>query len=248
MSDLVAMQNGHDAQSLATTDPMEMLSRAVQSGASVETLEKLMALQERWEANNARKAFDAAMAAARQELPEIIKGRVVDFTSSKGRTHYRYEDLAIISETVSPILAKHGLSFRWRTSQEGDRVRVTCVVSHREGHSDETSLDAGQDHSGNKNPIQAIGSTVTYLQRYTLKAALGLAAGPDTDSVAPTKQEAEYNADPWLEKIAAMEPKTVQAVKAELEQEANKMPPQAFTVIKGAFAARIKRLKEMEAE
>lgn len=40
---------------------------------------------------------------------------------------------------------------------------------------------AGRDESGNKNSIQSIGSTVTYLQRYTLKAGLGLAAASDDD-------------------------------------------------------------------
>ena len=48
----------------APVTPMEMLDRAVSNGASVETLERLMNLQERWEANQARKAFDDAMAAA----------------------------------------------------------------------------------------------------------------------------------------------------------------------------------------
>jgi uncharacterized protein YyaL (SSP411 family) len=58
---------------------------------------------------------------------------------------------------------------------------VTCVVSHRDGHFEETTLAAGRDESGNKNSIQAVGSTLTYLQRMTLKAALGLAASDDDD-------------------------------------------------------------------
>ena len=58
---------------------------------------------------------------------------------------------------------------------------MTCILSHRDGHSEETTLSAGRDDSGNKNSIQAVGSTVTFLQRYTLKAALGLAAAEDDD-------------------------------------------------------------------
>lgn len=167
------------ASSVAT--PMQMLERALTSGASVEMMEKLLTLQERWEANNARKAFDAAMAAAKQSLPLIVKNREVDFTSSKGRTHYRHEDLAGIAKQVDPILAEHGLSYRFRTQVEGPMVTVTCIVSHRDGYSEENSLSAGRDESGNKNHIQAVGSTITYLQRYTLKAALGLAASQDDD-------------------------------------------------------------------
>lgn len=163
--------------------PMDMLDRAVSSGASIETLEKLMALQERWEANQARKAFDAALAAAKAEIPVIIKNRLVDFTGKTGvRTHYRHEDLGEIARTVDPILAKHGLSYRFRTqSPVGEPVTVTCIVSHRDGHSEENTLVGPRDESGNKNAIQSIGSTITFLQRYTLKAALGLAAAQDDD-------------------------------------------------------------------
>jgi len=63
------------------------------------------------------------------------------------------------------------------------------VISHRDGHSEENSLSADADHSGEKNAIQAIGSTLTYLQRMTLKAALGLAAADDDDGKAASKAE-----------------------------------------------------------
>lgn len=161
--------------------PMAMLDRAFASGASMETLEKLMALQERWTANQARMAFSSAIAAAKAEIPVIMKNREVDFTSMKGRTHYRHEDLAEIARTVDPILSKHGLSYRFRTGYEGSTVTVTCVIAHRDGHEEENTLHGSRDDSGNKNSIQGVGSTITYLQRYTLKAALGLAASADDD-------------------------------------------------------------------
>lgn len=168
-----------------TVTPMDMLDRAVASGAGIETLEKLMALQERWEANQARKAFDEAMAAAKADIPTIAKNRVVDFTSQKGRTNYRHEDLGEIAKTIDPILSRHGLSYRFRTTSNlNEPVTVTCIVSHRAGHSEENTLCAGRDDSGNKNSIQGVGSTITYLQRYTLKAALGLAASNDDDGKA----------------------------------------------------------------
>lgn len=169
------------APSTAVT-PMDMIDRALMNGATPETLERLLSLQERWEGNQARKAFDEAMAAAKAEIPVISKNRVVDFTSSKGRTHYKHEDLAEIARTVNPILSKHGLSYRFRTtSNANEPVSVTCIVSHRLGYFEENTLTAGRDESGNKNSIQAVGSTLTYLQRMTLKAALGLAAAEDDD-------------------------------------------------------------------
>lgn len=165
--------------------PMDMIDRALASNANPDTLEKLLALQERWEANQARKAFDEAMASAKADFQPIITNRRVAFESKKGGagTNYKFEDLAQIERQIGPILSKHGLSYRYAVEAEPDQpVRVTCVVSHRDGHSERTSLSAGRDQSGNKNSIQAIGSTVTYLQRYTLKAALGLAVAHDDDA------------------------------------------------------------------
>ena len=187
MNTLVAKNKDGPATVINLT-PMDMLERAVSSNAGVEVISKLMDLQDRWQASHARRSFDEAMAAAKAEIPVIMKNREVDFTSPKGRTNYRHEDLAEIARTVDPILTKHGLSYRFRTtSQPNEPVSVTCIVSHRHGHSEENTLSAGRDESGNKNSIQAVASTITYLQRYTLKAALGLAASNDDDGSASEK-------------------------------------------------------------
>ncbi len=176
--------------------PLTLLSQALSSGADMGTLEKFMDLQERHERNQARKAFDAAISAAKAEIPVIAKNRTVDFTSTKGRTHYAHEDLAGIARVVDPILSRHGLSYRFRASSEINQpVSVTCIVSHRDGHSEENTLCAGRDGSGNKNDIQQIGSTITYLQRYTLKAALGLAASADDDGRASGDDMGAINAE-----------------------------------------------------
>jgi hypothetical protein len=163
--------------------PMAMIGQAIAKGASIETLERLMTLQERWEAGEARREFDVAMAAARAEIKPVLKKRHVNYPSSRGGppTDYFYEDLAAVADEVDPIFAKHGLSYRFRSEQSGTAVTVTCIMSHRRGHREETSLSAGYDNSGSKNPVQAIGSTVTYLQRYTLKLGAGLAAARDDD-------------------------------------------------------------------
>ena len=167
-----------------------IIETAIAKGATIEVVEKLLALQERYDANQARKAFDKAMSDIRQDLPKIVKDRRVDFGA--GRAAYKYEDLFGVTEALSPVMAQHGLSFRWRTlSQDNGAVKVTVIISHVSGHSEESSLEARPDMSGNKNPIQAIGSAVTYLQRYTLKAAIGVAAAPDDDaqSAGPQREQ-----------------------------------------------------------
>ena len=166
-------------QAPATSTPMDMLDRAISSGASMEVLEKLMALQERWEANNGRRAFNEAIAEARASLPTVVKTSTAD--RGKGGT-YSYETMADIAQAIDPVLGQRGLSYRFRTETKDGRIFVTCIISHRDGYSEETTLDAPRDDSGGKNAVQAIGSTVTYLQRYTLKAALGIAAAKDNDA------------------------------------------------------------------
>ena len=174
MSNVAIMEPGQpERRSANALTPLDMLNRALETGASMDVLEKFMLLHERWESGNARKAFDAAISEAKAEIPPIVK-------NAKGHNDKRYANFAAIAGVVDPILSKHGLSYRFRTAQT-DKISVTCVLSHRDGHSEETTLAGPADNSGSKNAIQAIGSTLTYLQRYSLIQALGLAATEDDD-------------------------------------------------------------------
>lgn len=151
--------------------------------ASIERLNSAFDFYQRMEAAQARKAFEAAMADAKAEFEPIVKRHLVDYVNKDGkRTTYKHEDLADVSAAVDPVLAKHGLSTRYRTTSNlNEPITCTCIVAHRDGHFEETTLSAGADTSGGKNSIQGISSTLTYLQRMTKKAALGLAAGRDDD-------------------------------------------------------------------
>lgn len=161
--------------------PSTIISQALTSGADLEKLQGLLDLQERWEANEARKSYMVAMAAFKAEPPEIEKDKTVDFKTTKGRTLYSHASLANVASKINTSLSKHGLSAAWKTGQENG-VSVTCTITHELGHSESTTLTAAPDNSGNKNSIQAIGSTVTYLQRYTILALTGLATHePDDD-------------------------------------------------------------------
>ena len=174
---------GTDAKQSVPVQPMTLVTLAVEKGYDLNVIESLMDFQDRLDKKQAKKAFDAAMAEAVNEIPTIAKNKkaIVD---KDGNARYRYDDLSEIAETVKPILKKHGLSYRFRTQQNGAIVSVTCIVSHVDGHSEENTLSASNDTSGSKNAIQAVGSAVTYLERYSLKAALGLAAAEDDDAQA----------------------------------------------------------------
>ena len=167
----------------AVMTPMEMVGRALEMGVSADILKQMMDLRDREEARNAKNAFTKAVAAAKAEIRPIMKTREVDYTpQGKQRVNYRHEDLAGIEEQVSPILTKHGLHYRFESDNGVDRpLTITCVLEHDDGYSTRTPLSAGADTSGGKNSLQAIASAATYLQRYTLKLALGLSVSHDDD-------------------------------------------------------------------
>jgi hypothetical protein len=162
--------------------PSRLVALALEKGADPDTLSKLLDLQERYEAGEARKAYVTAMTSFKVEAPAVLKkGDRVDFTTSRGRTAYNYANLGSIVQEITAIMGKHDLSASWSTAQAGRDVTVTCHITHVAGHRESVTLTGPIDESGNKNSIQAVGSTVTYLQRYTLLAALGLATGEDDD-------------------------------------------------------------------
>lgn len=196
----VAIKQESAPATIETGNVLSILNRVITDpNLPMERVNQAFDFYERMEKRNAKIAFDLAMANAKAEIPTIAKNRTVDFTSARGRTHYQHEDLGEIARTVDPILSKYGLSYRWRTTAEvNEPVRVTCIVSHRDGHFEENSLPAPRDDTGNKNSIQQIGSTVTYLQRYTLKASLGLAVSHDDDGQGgekPRKSSAQSKRD-----------------------------------------------------
>lgn len=174
----------------SATTPAHLLAMAVSQGADLDRLERLMALQERWEAGEARKAFTVAMTAFKAETIEVLKRKLVKFETRTGETTYMHAELSDVVEAVTPGLAKNQLSHRWDIRQEPGSVTVDCILTHAAGHSERITMSAAPDDSGGKNKIQMIASTVTYLERYTLLAITGVATkGMDDDGRASEAPE-----------------------------------------------------------
>lgn len=191
--------------------PLDIINQANKQDVSIEQMQKFMEMQFAWEANEAKKAFVTAMSKFRSECPSIIK--------TKEAYNSRYAGLAETIEQIKSLLSSCELSHSWKTEQESGSVKVTCVVTHSQGHSESTSLSAEPDSSGSKNKIQAIASTVSYLERYTLYAILGLASMEmDTDGNIPSagitvNQSLELQA--LAEEVGADIPKFLKYMKAE---------------------------------
>lgn len=148
----------------------DLIERAIDSNADPKLINDLVERQ-------AKQDFILAMSNFQSEVPSIKK--------TKEAHKYKYAPLCDISEQIKGHLKKNGLCYQFQMEKD-QTINVSCVVSHTSGHSERTSMVAPADVSTNKNSVQAIGSTITYLQRYTLISALGITtADEDMDGRLP---------------------------------------------------------------
>lgn len=163
--------------------PMDRIATLTAAGVSPEQLGQYLAVQREWEANEARKAYVDAMATFKASEPLTIRkdNHVSYRNKTGGLTEYDHATIGNVVGVVCAALGRHGFSHRWDTKQADGRITVSCVITHKLGHSEATAMTATADDSGGKNSIQAVASTVTYLQRYTLLAAVGAATSDQED-------------------------------------------------------------------
>lgn len=160
---------------------MAVIARvASDPNADVEKLERLLAMHERISAQGAKVEYFDAMAQLQIELPAIVeRGGIKDRAGNVQSTYARWED---INEVIKPILSRFGFALSFRVGQDEGQISVTGVLSHRGGHSEETTMRLPVDGSGSKNAVQAVGSSTSYGKRYTAQALLNLVSyGEDDD-------------------------------------------------------------------
>jgi hypothetical protein len=181
--------------------PMAVLATAVQRGMDPATLKDLRELVEWNDKREAEKAFNQAFADFKAEAITITKNKDVTAGPLAGKS---YAELIAWVGAVTPALSKHGLAASWRlTKDEPQWIEVTCTLAHVKGHSHAVSMGGPPDVGGAKSAIQARASTVTYLERYTLKAITGLAeSGDDNDGAGGSTLSVEEIAK-WVKAIEA---------------------------------------------
>lgn len=168
---------------------LDVIGRAARDpSVDIDKIERLIAMQERIQEREAKTTFTEAKLAMRPELPVItMRGRIIIRDKNNHENiiqetpFARFED---IQEAIEPILTRHGfdLSFQNGLSPEG-KVRVTTVLTHFGGHSEDTYFDLPHDSSGSKNAVQAVGSSTSYAKRYGVISILNIrVAGEDDDA------------------------------------------------------------------
>lgn len=226
-------------QQLAQIDqgPMySMIERAARDPAvDIDKMERLMQMQERAIAREAKAAFDTAMSALQPDLPAIgERGKAL----VQGQVRYTFALWEDINTAIKPVLMKHGFALTFRTDF-ANGITVTGVLSHRAGHREETSITLPTDASGSKNAVQAVASSVSYGKRYTAGALLNLTShGEDDDAYTATS---EVDITDWRSAIEGA------AYKSELDRigaeiKAANLPKSARKQVAALWSKRAKEL------
>ena len=164
--------------------------------ADVSKLEKMLEMQERYEAKEARKSFFKSLSKFQMDMPPVVK--------AKQGHNYQYAPLCDITAIANPVLNANGLAYRFEQVQTSDDLTVTCIVSNFEGHEEKTSMSAPLDKSGSKNVVQAAGSTFQYLMRYTFIGALGITTADQDSDARVLSQTGDFITDEQLTELEAL--------------------------------------------
>lgn len=142
-------------------------------------------------------ALFRALSLAQAEYPPIAKSKTAQIpTKSGGKYSYNYADLADVIKAITPVNAKHGLSFTQMPFNDGEEVFLTTVIHHVSGHTIESTLKLNPP---DETP-QTLGSAITYARRYMLAAMFGLVTEDDDDG-AIASQKREYKSKPVENKV-----------------------------------------------
>lgn len=162
---------------------LQVIERAARDPSiDIEKMRSLLQMHQEIRAKAAETAFMAAMQRAQGELGPVLRDAKND------HTHSRYARLETIIAAINPIITGHGFSMSFGTADSlaPGHYRVTCDVSHAEGHSRHYFADVPSDAVGakgtvNKNPIHAFGSAITYGRRYLTTMIFNIAIANEDD-------------------------------------------------------------------
>lgn len=162
-------------------------------------------LRERTERNEARKAYVEDMAEFKKNPPVILKSKHVDYGTGKAK--FDYAPLAEVVSKVTPVLATHGFSHRWKSIAVEGKVVVRCIMTHRLGHvEEEDSPPVAAGTNPAMSPSQNMQATISYWQRQTLQTICGVAAGdlPDLDDTQKGADEPQTIGEGQIANIKAL--------------------------------------------
>jgi hypothetical protein len=254
MPDSLARQRAvsRPATGAVTAADAAALLRAIERAAAdpnvgPDRLDHLAALYERTLAREAEATFNAALAKLQPKLPVLEeRGEIADPDGAVKATYATWDDTV---EAIRPLLARHGfsLSFKAGRSAAAGFLSVIGVLRHAAGHKEDAELQLPADPTGDKNAVQAIGSTVTYGQRYVAKMLLNLVSrGTDDDGAAAGKTGAELAAIAEINALA--DRPAFLAWKRANRTMLGELSNPAFQRVIGHYGVRLRRLEDAARE
>jgi hypothetical protein len=192
-------------QSPVVSESDAIIKAAMDPNVDTAKLSALIDMRERVMKIQAKAAFDSAFAMMQADIPEIDeRGKLI----VKGQLRSTYARLEDIHAAIKPVLKEHGFAMRHRTEWPADKpnvIRIVGILSHREGHSEESIFEAPLDKSEYRTDIQSMGSTVSYGRRYTTLDLLNITTrGLDDDArQKPQPEKAPEGYAVWLEALIA---------------------------------------------
>lgn len=179
---------------------------ALNPNVDVDKMQKLLDMQERILNRNAKQSFTSALAGMQAEMPQVTKNGEIKINGKVQSKYALFED---INEQVKPVLQKYGFAISFRVKQQEKSIKIIAILSHREGHSEETELDLPIDTSGNKNAVQSVGSSLQYGKRYAMCALLNISTGGEDD---------DGNSSAKIEFITEPQQKTIKILSDKLSE------------------------------
>lgn len=203
-----------------------LLERAIDRGASVEMMERLVALHTQMQAKSARETYFHELAAFQRTNAVVAKTKTV----RGGNIRYNYAPLDEIVAQIGEALAEHGFSFDFDVaiSADGKLLIATCNSHHRAGHTESRTFTVPLETGGRMNAVQQYGSASTYAKRYALVNTYGLVTADEDDDA---KNAAPSAPPAWQKKEETSEAATTPATPATpVDAPAPLPPPSAPTV------------------
>lgn len=172
---------------------MAMIRLAVEKGAPIETVERLVALQEKMLARQAEVEFNEALNRVQSKIKKVAPD--LDNTQTKSK----YASYAAIDAVIRPLYSEEGfsLSFTEEDCPKAEHVRIICYVS-RGAHTRLYRKDMPSDGKGARggdvmSKTHAAAAADSYAKRYLVKDIFNVAIGEDdTDGNIPMNEVADF--------------------------------------------------------
>jgi hypothetical protein len=231
---------------------LSMLERVLTApDFDMDRAERLWAMQKEIRAEQAKAEAIEAMSEMQSKIPAIR--RTGQIKNNAGQVQSTYAKWEHINEALGPVLRKYGFALSFRVQQDGNKIKVVAILSHRAGHQETTDVELAPDASGSKNAPQAVVSAISYGKRVTASALLNITSYDEDDDGQTFGDPAKT--DEHMAKVSDYETQIVEALdETELRKVGesiaadNSLPPRLKTRVRNTYTARLRAIRDASKE